>query len=672
MLGDMATLRATALKRPSRDGVARVSDVALDFGVLAFAAWTLIYHACLYLHIRSVWAAVAEALLLIPCALVAGRRQERPDAAPATAAVRSRSATPRRIALAVNVLAALAAAIVFGWVRGNWSIIWPLWLISAVAGLALTYLPRADAPETEPGGGRGAVAALAWGLGLAVLSLFVVRPDSDDTQYVHLSAWIAEHGSFPLRDTLFTDEKLPALFYPPVSSWEAMLGTLARGIPISLPDLVYLVVVPVASFVSVLALWRLLRSWRVPLVGLALSVAVLFLLFDARGHWMPGSYFIGRNWQGKVLFLTILVPLVFVLLQDQVERPTRRGLLLLGAVGIAGVGLTTSAIFLLPILGFACLAPIAVRRRRQAIAAFAAVAAYPLLIGLATLAVGGRNPDDYTSTELTPLYLLHHTFGIQQFAAACLLGALVAALGIPRRTEARMVASVALVVGLLFTPGVPQLIFDATGLGRVLWRLTWVLPIAAGIGAVAVTPLARARSVPLRAVGPVLVGALIVLFGTPLWSFAAQGTLASHPAWKLWDDDVQEADAILRHASPKATVLAPQKTSQTLLILSGTIRTVDPLDRYVSNLSQFRKPEYKGRYHPRVRERLVLDRFVQAGLGGLYSRKDPARYVAKALRRVGVDVVCLLPARYTSEALLRKLGWTRFGGVPTLRCWRKP
>ena len=88
MHGDMATLRATALKRPSRDGVARVSDVALDFGVLAFAAWTLIYHACLYLHIRSVWAAVAEALLLVPCALVAGRRQERPDSAPATAAAR--------------------------------------------------------------------------------------------------------------------------------------------------------------------------------------------------------------------------------------------------------------------------------------------------------------------------------------------------------------------------------------------------------------------------------------------------------------------------------------------------------------------------------------------------------------------------------------------------------
>jgi hypothetical protein len=190
------------------------------------------------------------------------------------------------------------------------------------------------------------------------------------------------------------------------------------------------------------------------------------------------------------------------------------------------------------------------------------------------------------------------------------------------------------------------------------------------LGAVAVRPLARARPAALRAAIPVAVGALIVVFGTPLWSFAAQGTLSSHPAWKLWDDDVQEAQAILRRAGPRDTVLAPQKTSQTLLILSGTVRTVDPLDRYVDSLAQFRERKYGGHFHPRVKQRLVLDRFVQGGLGVL-SRKDPARYVARSLRQVGVDVACIFPARFTSEALLTRLGWTRMDGVPGLRCWRK-
>jgi hypothetical protein len=117
-------------------------------------------------------------------------------------------------------------------------------------------------------------------------------------------------------------------------------------------------------------------------------------------------------------------------------------------------------------------------------------------------------------------------------------------------------------------------------------------------------------------------------------------------------------------------VLAPQKTSQTLLILSGTVRTVDPLDRYVDSLAQFRRRRY-GSLHPRVKQRLVLDRFVQGGLAVL-SRKDPARYVARSLRLLGVDVACIFPDRFTSEALLTRLGWTRIDGVAGLRCWRRP
>ena len=54
-----------------------------------------------------------------------------------------------------------------------------------------------------------------------------MRPDADDTQYVHLSTWIAERGEFPLRDTLFSDEVFPAIIYPPISSFEALVGALA-------------------------------------------------------------------------------------------------------------------------------------------------------------------------------------------------------------------------------------------------------------------------------------------------------------------------------------------------------------------------------------------------------------------------------------------------------------
>ena len=84
-------------------------------------------------------------------------------------------------------------------------------------------------------------------MGLALFSLFLVRPDADDTQYVHLSTWIAVHGEFPLRDTLFSDEVFPAIIYPPLSSFEALIGSVAGLFGLSAASMTYLLAAPVAT-----------------------------------------------------------------------------------------------------------------------------------------------------------------------------------------------------------------------------------------------------------------------------------------------------------------------------------------------------------------------------------------------------------------------------------------
>ena len=100
----------------------------------------------------------------------------------------------------------------------------------------------------------------------------------------------------------------------------------------------YLLVTPVATAFGVLALWRLLRTWRVPMVGLALSTSMIFLLWAAQEHRTLGNLFVGRLWQGKIVFLAVLVPLLFVLLQTYWKRPTWKHSVLLVAAGAAGVG----------------------------------------------------------------------------------------------------------------------------------------------------------------------------------------------------------------------------------------------------------------------------------------------------------------------------------------------
>src|SRR5690242_17137887 len=80
-------------RRGSAVHVARAADALLEMVVIALAVWTVVYHVCLYLHLRVVWAATAAVLLLLPCLwLYARRRPERTRAAAVAEASRGRTA----------------------------------------------------------------------------------------------------------------------------------------------------------------------------------------------------------------------------------------------------------------------------------------------------------------------------------------------------------------------------------------------------------------------------------------------------------------------------------------------------------------------------------------------------------------------------------------------------
>ena len=327
--------------------------------VMVLAAWTAIYHVCLVLGLGVVWATVVMIAVLWPCLrLVGGERAADVGEARVVAVL------PLR-AVAAIVSLGVAGALLFVFTDVPWVLNWLPLGAAAVAAVVLTRR-RSERSERLERSWAEAPVAIAWAIGLAVLSLYLARSDGDDTHYVHVASWVAANHEFPLRDVLFTDQQLPAIFYPPLSSYEALVGTVAAATGIAAPDLVYYVVPPVGSVLAVMATWRLLRHWAVPMVAVALSVAMVFLLWDAVRHRTLGNLFVGRMWHGKVLFLTVLVPVLFVLLGQYAERPTRQALIRLGAAGTAGVGLTITGVFLVPVIAAGCMAPLALRAPRRA------------------------------------------------------------------------------------------------------------------------------------------------------------------------------------------------------------------------------------------------------------------------------------------------------------------
>ena len=524
--------------------------------------------------------------------------------------------------------------------------------------------PAGDAEEE--GGGRTAwlepLVVGAWAAGLAIFSLFILAPDADDSYYVHLSAWIAEQGRFPVRDVLFSDHVFPALYFPPVPAYEALVGTLARVAHLPVPDVEYLVVPPVATILAVLALWRLLRGWRVPMPALALSVSVVFLLFAAAENRMLGGFFVSRLWQGKVVLLCVLLPALFALLQAYGERPTRRGLALVACATVAGVGLSTTAIFVVPVVATACLAPMAVRAPRAALAGWLAAVAYPAAAALVTLVLDGRQPEVYKATDLVPSNLVHYALGTGVVGFIAMLAVLAGPVLLRSAVAGQMLASAALAVGILYVPHVPLAIFDLTELGRVLWRLTWAMPVAALVGALATSVVPRGAPVVLRLAPAAAVAAAMAFAGVPLWSAVADAEIASRPTWKRAPGQVAAARAILARARPGDLVLAPDRVSQTLAVMSGSVTSVAPRLFFVRALADV--PAMHATERQRLRRLVVRDRRRPVGA--------EAAAAVGALRVAGVDIACVGRRDRAARRVLARAGYADGFRAAYLRCERAP
>jgi hypothetical protein len=656
--------------------------------VVLLATWTVIYHVCLVLRIGTTPAVVLEVLALAGAVVVA-RRRRFDDAAPAPATATSPDRGRllrglRLLTLGSALVAACATA-----VSAPWVLTWVPWLLAAGAGslwagLVLTRarpgVPESgvqvsDGPGSDAGEDRwSATVALCWAVGLAVLSMWSLRPNPDDLFYVNLSQWVASHGQFPVRDTLFSNLAYPMANWPPVASYDALVGVVAGLVGAHAATIEYVVVTPLATFLAVLAMWRLLRTWRVRQLAWVLSTGLVFLLCDGTTSYAaPGGLFLTRLWQGKVVLLCVAVPLLLSYALRYVERPTARRLLPLVLAGTASVGLSTTSIFLVPIVAVGAMVPLFLRDRGRAVLGFVAMAGYALGAGVVTEALGGRSADDFgvrrlyrfDASWLGGQLLLTDVVGFV-LVLALLLGALLVPHPAARLTSGLLV----LATGYVFVPGAMRAAYDAIGLGPTLWRISWGASAAALVGVLAVygagpllvrlahrvgRPAWRPAAVPVAALATM---GLLAAFGAPIVAGDTGTELRMPFHWQRYPSNRHLAGEILDAARPGELVLAPDSLAITIAVTTTAVKTVAPRDYYMYYLRD--EPSF---HYP---QRLALVDYVNGDgpshLPGL----------AEDLEVVGVDIACTLaenPVRYRA---LRRAGFRPLVSSAYYRCLKRP
>ena len=520
--------------------------------------------------------------------------------------------------------------------------------------------PSADELAAGDPGRRalGPILILATAILLAALSLLILRSDADDVYYVNRSTYIAEHGDFPLRDTLFSNEVWPAQESPPLSSYEPLVGALAHTLHISAADLTYLVVPPLATFLAVMALWRLLRTWRVSSVVLALLGCLLFLLMGGASNASFGNLFVGRIWQGKVLFLSIVIPLLYVHLNRWVHDPRRRHLGLLSATGIAGVGFTPTATFLVPLALIAALSALLVQGRLRPFLAGLIAAAYPVGAGLLIHVAGGLSAGTAAPADTDPLSNLLKVVGAGPMAAIAVVAMLVGWLALGNAAaQVAVAAAAALVVGAL-GPGVLSLANQWTGAGPVLWRLLWLVPVAPLVGALMVLPFRTHPRAPV--VGALLVaavGGVILASGVPVWSASNHATLTAPAAWKVDPIALSASQRVIALSRPGDIILAPPAVSAIIAISTTRVRAVDPRSLYLLNFAS--QPGFH------LKERQLLDDLA-AGSSSVVDGPT----VTMALKTLHVALACLGAGDTEGATLLEGAGFAPLTAIAGYECFR--
>ncbi|MEY3606709.1 MAG: hypothetical protein RL289_889 [Actinomycetota bacterium] len=670
-------------------GSRRIADKVLDVTALVLATASLAYYTSRYftnsvLVVAAIWVAFTVLLFgFVKRYTEAGFFGE-PISAPY---ITSDPSAHTANALARNATWAGLVAALFAYLyvdkklpilsSSQWAL--AILFLVAIGGFVAFRLAKA---HVSPAADYKTFHWFPWaiGAGLALIASVTLRPQSDDTNYVNLSTWIAERGTMPVRDTVFSDQVFDTK--PLGSAWESMWGVVAHVTGISAPTLLYVIVVPILTLLSILALDRGLRSMHVRHTNFALLVVALFLLLDGKNIFSFGVFHGPRIWQGKSFFVSAIIPLLIGAGIVWARSGRRNDLIRFLLIAIGAAGLTTTATMLVPMITLVIAVVVGYQRGIKDAGWTMFAMLVPLYIGLA---FRGSQEDDQAIGDWSGNVLALAQPGslvsnlsqlpdpnefVRWMSRPPLHAALFALvmcwgfIGAESRTARRVIAGLSVMWAIVYLPPVLALIEQFTGVQAISWRFWWLLPIPILVGASAsaiaaglirFTSINRHRTVTMLLALTTLL-ALIVVPGKPVWLSSLgqengqSARLMFPPGWKVFGG-YGEAKEILDEIALDGDIVAARSNIEKSL--AATTVRIHPVLPKISWYRSSAGSEANETFADRLQIRAFTSTQPDPQLPELDLIDLP-----NALNRVGVDVICLDADRANEIDLAKSWGYT--------------
>ena len=668
-------------------GSRRLADKVLDVTIFILAVDSLAYYTSRYLTtsafaVAGIWLAFAVAMFVVLQRVTDSGFYGEPVPAPY---VTSDPTTLRSNPLARNATWAglITAGFAYLYIDKRLPILnssqWALVILVLVAIGGVIAFRQAKASGATPADYK-TFHWFAWviGSGMALVASATLRPQSDDTNYLNISTWIAERGTMPTRDTIYSDQIFATK--PLGSAWEAMWGVFAHVTGISAPTLLYVIAVPILTLLSIFAIDRGMRSMHVRHTNFALLVVSVFLLLDGKNIFSFGVFHGPRIWQGKSFFVSAVIPLLIGAGIVWARSGRRNDLIRFLLIALGAAGLTTTATMLVPMIVLVIAVVVGYQRGVKD-------AGWTLLAMLAPLYVGlafrGSQEDDqalgdwagnalafaHPATVVSGLSQLSDPNEFVRWMSRPPLHAALFALvmcwgfiGAESRTARRVIAGLSVMWAIVYLPPVLALIEEFTGVQAISWRFWWLLPIPMLVGAAAsaiaaglirITKVNQHRTISLvLALGVLL--ALIVIPGKPVWSSSLgqengqNARLMWPPGWKVFGGYGEAKEILDEIAQDGDIVAARSNIEKSLAATTVRIHPVLPkINWFVTATGE----------KDLLADRLQIRQFTS-------TQPDPQlpelnmSDLENAFKRVGVNVICLDADRSADIDLAKSWGYT--------------
>jgi hypothetical protein len=651
----------------------RTCDHLIDVVIGLIASWTLAFHFSKLFNLERDATLITGIVVFLTVTYFLFNNLEKHKNAndpPSFTSTQNKSHT-------VIFLSLIAVSALLAWVDLD-GLLWPLAWILLIGVLFFSFKNSWETDRTTTSqrtrelSRLGTIFVIGLALLTAFLSLIMVRPDQDDVFLVNHSTWVSEHADeMPQRDTIFSDNSLPTERPAGVqTSIESLIGAVAAHVPVTAAALTYFAWGPLIAALGVLVTWRLLRGLGARSPALATWAGTAFLIVDGEMHASFGNFFVGRSWQGKTVLLLLVIPMLWHHGSHWGRTGSKKSLYVATLAGVAGVGLSSSAAFLVPVVILAAVAVTSIEQQKpqrliQALiviapavtAGFYTILSEPQKLEAAIGFIASISPKELLDSGNEPIEILRMVFDRGATTFIIMICIFTSWITVKNRSARLILLAGPIVVFLgFFTPGILDVMNEIGDADAVAWRTLWVLPLPAMVGLVLTTPRAGIRGAPV--VASIILIATFLILGTPITSSDnRKAEIVWPPVYDLPQPEQQSASSLIEIAGLGGIVAGPENVDFSVSVMTTKVRSINPRSSYLSG--RHAREEF------RSDERLILSRGLETGRSE-YGTES----FENALRVLSPDAVCLKDSKEQEVAeVLINVGYKEIGNDGFCRIW---